>query len=109
MHHEFAGGENCDFRVTPPGGTEMVVKPTNPAQTGLWNGPDRVPANTVRKTGNGRTFLAGNNTHTGNTEINGGELVISDESALGTADSPTVLNGGTLVLTGGVTIATEVI
>ncbi|ADB17731.1 autotransporter-associated beta strand repeat protein [Pirellula staleyi DSM 6068] len=62
----------------------------------------------VTKTGTGSLTLSGSNTYTGTTVVNQGTLIASDSSALGTAAAGTEVNeGGTLALTGGITIAGE--
>jgi len=35
-HMEYGGGSRCDFRFTTPSIGERIVKPSDPAQAGLW-------------------------------------------------------------------------
>ncbi len=67
-----------------------------------------VPAAELVKLGSGTLTLSENNTYAGPTVIRGGTLVVASDTALGTAGSGTaVYDGGTLALTGGVTVAGE--
>jgi autotransporter-associated beta strand protein len=107
-HMEFAGGSRADFRFTSPGGGETIIKPSDPAQTGLWNGFEQVPDNTVSKNGSGTVTLNGSNTHTDETIINEGSLVIIAADGLGTSDAGTLIyENGTLGLSNSVTLAGE--
>ncbi|MFT5527215.1 MAG: hypothetical protein ACI9HK_005197, partial [Pirellulaceae bacterium] len=36
-HREGGGGSRADFRFTRPGGSEQIIKPSDPAQAGLWS------------------------------------------------------------------------
>jgi autotransporter-associated beta strand protein len=98
------------------GGTWQVVRITNPAgqQTGaIWqnntlgfftmtpvisDGRDAGDNNNIITAGDGTTVFANGSSYTGPTFINGGNLVISTNSALGAIATGTAvqLNGGTL-------------
>jgi fibronectin-binding autotransporter adhesin len=59
-------------------------------------------------TGSGTTILTGANTYTGVTTINGGTLLAGNNTALGSTAAGTVVNsGGSLGLTGGITMTGE--
>ncbi|MFT7514970.1 MAG: autotransporter-associated beta strand protein [Candidatus Omnitrophota bacterium] len=103
---EGGGGSGVEFRFTPPGGSEVVIKPSDPAQAGLWNWPDLVPFNSVVKNGSGSVTLNGANTHIGETIINDGTLIVPDPAALGTSDAGTIIHG-TLAFTNNITLASE--
>jgi len=36
-HGEFGGGSRVDVRFTAPGGAEVTIKPSDPAQAGMWS------------------------------------------------------------------------
>lgn len=60
--------------------------------------------------GSGLLVLSANNTYSGLTTVNGGTLRITNAGALGTDASGTVVNsGGTLQLSGGITVANELL
>ena len=53
----------------------------------------------------GTLTLAGNNTYTGNTDINGGTVILANDNALGSTSAGTDLaNGATLALTNNITV-----
>jgi autotransporter-associated beta strand protein len=105
-HREGGGGSGVEFRFTPPGGAEVVIKPGDPTQAGLWAWPDLAPVNQVIKNGSGNVILNGNNTHIGETIINDGTLIVPSPAALGTTDAGTIIHG-TLAFTNNVTLAGE--
>ena len=80
--------------------------------TNLWNARNglgvRVADNRLIKTGTGTLTLANNNSYSGATAVYSGVLVAAHPNALGTtAVGTSVLNGGTLALKGGITLAAE--
>jgi autotransporter-associated beta strand protein len=63
---------------------------------------------TLTKNGTGTVTLSGNNTYTGATTINAGNLTISNNTALGTtAQGTTVASGAALQLQGNITVGAE--
>src|SRR5690606_17926221 len=55
--------------------------------------------NSVIKTGTGTVTFAGNNSYTGETTVNSGVLVVSNNAALGSTDAGTIVSpGATLAL-----------
>ena len=66
----------------------------------------------LTKAGNGTLTLSGANTYSGTTAVNGGTVIVSADSGLGTAPVSTVtnqltLNGGTLSVPTGFTMASQ--
>ncbi len=63
---------------------------------------------TITKQGNGTLTLTNNNTYSGTTTVNNGILSITNGNALGnTSNGTTVNSGGTLDLSGGITVTNE--
>ena len=90
-----AGGENHALPYT-----EVYIR-------SLAGGGDG-PSNDVIKTGTGTVTLAAANTYTGETRVEAGTLDVADNDALGSDDAGVVVtDGGTLGLSGGVTISDE--
>ena len=108
-HHEFGGGSNIEFQLTPPGGAQVRVDPSDPAQAGLWNLTELSPSNRVVKNGSGTLMLNGSNAHIGETMVHAGTLIATQNDSLGRIDSGTIVNAGTLALDGGVTLTGEAI
>ncbi|MFT5527959.1 MAG: fibronectin-binding autotransporter adhesin, partial [Pirellulaceae bacterium] len=99
-HREGGGGSRADFRFTSPGDAERIIKPSDPAQAGLWN--FTIGANNqVVKQGSGTATMYGDNSYNGLTTVNGGTLVAAHENALGLNASTVDVGEGTVVNPGG--------
>jgi autotransporter-associated beta strand protein len=106
-HLEFSGGSTLGIQFSAPGISNRFVKPTDPDQTGIWSTIDtHVPDNSMTKRGTGTVTLAGTDSLNGEMLIEAGTLVVSDSDTFGTtANGIVVEDGGSLGLSGGVTIA----
>lgn len=101
------------------GGTTLTLDSTktitNGGFTTTFGGAGDIAADSVitgaggvAKTGTGTTTLSATNTYTGATTVSNGTLAITNAAALGgTGTGTTVQSGGTLGLSGGITVADE--
>jgi fibronectin-binding autotransporter adhesin len=108
-HLEGGGGSSIRFFYQAPGGPELTVKPSDPAQAGLWIPYAPVnPLTNVNKSGTGVVTLAGNNTFSGAVNVRAGTLVAANNNAFGLAGGNVALSGNASVgFQGNVTITGE--
>ena len=86
-------------------GGNAIINPSDGAQAGLWN-TVFAANNAIVKNGTGTVTLNGVNTYNGVTTVNAGALVAGNAAALGDGTVGTTVNaGGTLAITGGITVA----
>ena len=92
-------------------GTENHAIPYTEVYIRSRNAPAGTPLgapNEVIKNGSGTLTLSADNQYAGPTHVNAGTIAASHPSALGTTDFGTNVNdGGTLAVTGGITLADE--
>ncbi len=95
-------------------GTKKLITGSNDLSTFFSgtiqdSGDPRFPGS-LQKIGNGTLTLSGQNTYTGDTTVEGGKLVISNQSGSGTGSGPVSVTrgklGGTGIITGATTIGT---
>jgi len=97
-HGEYGGGSRCDFRFkTPSMGSQVVVKPSDPAQAGLWS---VTPISTLELLTDLDANLKELVLKNGYLRITGGNLLTVEQASISTAtsgsvglilDTPTVL------------------
>ncbi|MDD2598392.1 MAG: autotransporter-associated beta strand repeat-containing protein [Kiritimatiellae bacterium] len=97
-------GKDKELVITSPDDTRRV------ALSGVVGDSDE-GASGLTVTGNGRVDLTADNSYTGQTVVNAGQLFVSNDNALGTTNGSTVIyvngsrsTGGQLVLRGSVTL-----
>ena len=99
-HREASGGAGLDVRYKSPSmGSEVVIKPSDPAQAGLWS-PYELPVNNLVKTGDGTLTVEGNNIYSGHTDIRGGTLLVNTPSGSGTSTGTVMVADAVLGGTG---------
>ena len=101
----------ADVAIRDAGSTLPIIVEDGPASSDLWitgallNSPFEAGRNGVRKEGAGTLVLAGANTYTGPTAVQGGTLRVANAAAV--AASPvTVDPGGTLLVSDGLVLQT---
>ncbi|MFP6666538.1 MAG: autotransporter-associated beta strand repeat-containing protein, partial [Pirellulales bacterium] len=108
-HLEGGGGSQARVQFQSPTLGRRTIKPTDPAQDGLWRITKSPANNKVIKVGNGTLQISGDNTYQGDTIIKGGTVLPGSNNALGAGVGITIVEaGGTLGLEGGIALAETV-
>ncbi len=100
-HREGGGGSRADFRFRRPGGPELIIKPADGAQAGLWSSFHEVtPDSSVVINSTGVTRFNGDNNYNGTTDVNFGTLIVngttSDQGDYNVASGATLGGHGTI-------------